>query len=110
MKLLRLEDFLLELPSKIESIKKMPQQLLEKRNEMIAKKRLAENKMESGDYPKAPFQPKVLLILLLPFMPVFLYSLLVFFSSVFLFIYMLLIILYFGVLVGKIDLFLLPLF
>src|SRR5690242_10906446 len=78
-KLHRWENFLFELPSKIESIKEVPKKLIEKRNEIIAKQRIAKNKMESGDYnSKAPFQPKTLVVALLPFLPVLLYLVYVF--------------------------------
>ena len=89
------EDFLFELPSRIESITQVPKKLMEKRNEMITKNLIAKNKMESGDYPKAPIQPKALAILLLPFLPIFIYFFYVFSASIILFVYMVGIMVYF---------------
>lgn len=95
----RWEHFLLELPSHIQQV---PKKLMDKRNEMIAKKRVEKykNKMESGDYPKAPFQPKVLAVLFVPFVPVLLWFLYAFISSMVFFVYMTAIFIYFSILVG----------
>lgn len=82
-------------------MKEGPRKWMADRQERVLRKRIAENKMEGGDYPQSPIDLKLLAVLLLPFMPVFLYSLFVFFSSVFLFIYMLIIFFYFAILVGE---------
>ena len=106
-KLQRLESFINELPSKIGKIKATPRKWVEQLHERELRKNIAENKMEGGDYPQSPVDLKLLGVLLLPFLPVFLYSVIVFFSSVFFFIYFLAILLYFALLVGKFDPFML---